>query len=340
MMKRLCLLAAILIAGVIAGPAGAQDADTLRHLKPYLGPDSAVIGRLDVGNVDVEQAEARLRKAGVDADSIDVFKTKFAKTRERLLAAGAKHVYFTNTGGLLQPELLGVVPSNDAAAVVRIVADTPLKARVVGDVVLIGTAKALEHAGKGGGNPSPDWAKVLAKLEAYPSYAAFSPPTVLRRIVLELQPNLPAELGGGPLQPLVDGVLWGAVGFDLSAKPNVEFVLQTKDEAAAKEVETVLDRGIALLKNAPAMQMLPFAAKLLDDHRPKRAGDRFVLARDAAAIGDSLIPFGNFGGPREGSPRPVDEQFQADRHRDAQLSRHLQGVSAAGDGRQERPSLY
>ncbi|HEX3316030.1 MAG TPA: DUF1559 domain-containing protein, partial [Gemmataceae bacterium] len=103
-------------------------------------------------------------------------------------------------------------------------------------------------------------------------------------------PNLPPPLGGGPLQPLVDGVLWAAAGFDLSAKPSVEFVLQTKDEAAAKQVEVVLERGVALLKSNPEIRQVPIVGKLLDEHHPKRVGDRFVLALDAAAIDAMLVP--------------------------------------------------
>ena len=203
----------MLVIAVFVLPAAGQDSDPLRHLAPYLRADSVVVGRLDVANIDVGRVKTLLRKMGVDDAVVDANGAMIAKMRDRLLAAGAKHVYFTNGGGLLQPEALGVVPSNDAQAVAQTLADmNPLKSRIVGNIVLVGSPRALDDAGKGGGMPNPDWAKLLAKLDAYPSYAAFLPPTVLRRIVVELQPNLPAELGGAPMQPLVDAVHWGAVG--------------------------------------------------------------------------------------------------------------------------------
>ena len=283
---------AALVLLMVGASARAQEADPLRHLTPYLGDESVVVGRLDVKNVDVEQIQARLRKLGVDAAMVDAIGTKFAGLRERLLAAGTKHVYFTNVGSLPRPDLLAVAPSTDPQAVVRAISDDPtLKTRVVGNVVLVGTRQGARTCRQGGGNsPSPEWAKVLAKLDAYPSYAVLLPPTTLKRVVVELQPNLPAELGGGSMQSLVDGVSWGAVGFDLSAKPSVEFVLQMKDEAAAKQIEPVLERGIALVKKSREIREVPFAAKLLDDQRPKRIGDRFVLTLDAAAIDATLLP--------------------------------------------------
>jgi Protein of unknown function (DUF1559) len=271
-------------------PATAQDADPLRHLAPYLGEDAVVVGRFDLRNLDVEQVRARLRKMGVDASGVEAFGAQVGKVRQRLLAAGAKHIYFTNAGMLPEPDLLFVIPSDDAqAAAAAIPAEGLMKARVVGKVVLVGSPKGLEGAGKQLGTPSPEWAKLLPKLEAYPSYAALLPPATLKRVLIELQPNLPAELGGGPMQPLLDGIRWGAIGFDLSAKPSVEFSLQTKDEAAAKQIEAVLERGIALLKKTE-LRDLSLVVKLLDEHRPKRVGDRLVASLDAAAIDSTLVP--------------------------------------------------
>jgi hypothetical protein len=285
--QRIALVALLLI----AGPVTAQDAETLRRLTPYLGDDSLLIGRLDVRNVDVAQMQSRFRKMGVEAASVDALGVKFVRIQERLLAAGAKHVYFTNDGILPQPDLLAVVPCTDAQAVAKEFADEPpLKTRIVGNVVLVGTTRSLENAGKRGGTPNPEWAKLLAKLESYPSYLAVLPPPTLRRVLVELQPILPADFGGGSMQALVDGVRWGALGADLSAKPSVEFMAQTKDEETAKMLEPALAKAIDFVKNRSEMSELPFARKLLDEHRPKRVGDRFVSALDAAAIDATLVP--------------------------------------------------
>src|SRR5262249_13648704 len=130
----------------------------------------------------------------------------------------------------------------------------------------------------------------LPKVDSYPSYALFLPPPLLKRVFLELQPDLPPQLGGGPLAPLVDGVRFAVVGVDLSAKTSVDIVLQTKDAASAERIEPVLDKAIALVKKNRADQELPFLTKLIEDHRPKRDGDRFVVSLNAAAIDSVLVP--------------------------------------------------
>ena len=49
-----------------------------------------------------------------------------------------------------------------------------------------------------------------------------------------VSPKLPAELGGGPISVVSQGIRWAAVGIHPPAEPSVTFIIQAKDAAAAQ----------------------------------------------------------------------------------------------------------
>src|SRR5262249_7169598 len=88
----------------------------------------------------------------------------------------------------------------------------------------------------------------------------------------------------------VDGVRWIAAAADLSAKTQIEVVLQAKDEEAVERIEPVLQKAIALFKKSGTVREAPFLATLLEKHPPKRAGDQIRVVLDSAAVDESLAP--------------------------------------------------
>lgn len=103
-----------------------------------------------------------------------------------------------------------------------------------------------------------------------------------RRVIGELLPRLPAEIGGGPTAPLVEGCLWAAVGIDLPPKKlSVRLVIQSRDAAAAKAFEAALSGFYTAVSKLPETQtILPKFNELTKLLTPRVEGDRLVLSLD------------------------------------------------------------
>jgi len=278
-------------------PVHAQQAEPLKHLAPYLGDDSLVIGWIDVENADVGSFVEMLRKIGVPKAEADVHQAQLQKIKDRFLEGGVTHVYFTNVAA--KPgstafslfDVLMIAPATNPQTVRTVLdEDKAAQTHLAGNVVLFGSANAIGQAAKRQGKVNPIWAKALAQTSALPSHVVILPPRVLLRAFSELQPELPAELGGGPTANLIDALQWASIGADLAAKLKVEFLAQMKDEEAAKRIDSMFERYLAIQKKTREAPDVPLFAKLLEDLRPKQAGDKWRLTIDAPTFNSAVLP--------------------------------------------------
>lgn len=69
-------------------------------------------------------------------------------------------------------------------------------------------------------------------VSGYPVQVLLFPPDYVRRTVVELMPELPRQLGGGPSSVLTEGLVWAAFGLD-PAKLRAEIVVQSASAEAA-----------------------------------------------------------------------------------------------------------
>ena len=61
----------------------------------------------------------------------------------------------------------------------------------------------------------------------------FTPPKYFKRVVEEIMPQLPKEIGGGEGAMLTKGCLWAAIGLDLPPQISAKLVIQSQDATAA-----------------------------------------------------------------------------------------------------------
>ncbi len=107
------------------------------------------------------------------------------------------------------------------------------------------------------------------------------PPADTRRVVEELVPRLPNELGGGPSSVLTRGVRWAALGIDVEPK-SLRLVIQSDSREAAEALRAALaDLLKAVAGQTAVRKTLPqfdvIAATLL----PRVDGSRLVLSSEA-----------------------------------------------------------
>jgi hypothetical protein len=131
---------------------------------------------------------------------------------------------------------------------------------VSGSYVVVRTVKGdapLAHSA----NRSETVAAAFAASAEFPIQVLIIPPNHLRRTIVELSPQLPSQLGGGPSRVLTDGLLWASVGFDLE-QLRIHVTVQSASEVAAREFAAHLPKLLSSLYET-ALEKTPFPAPLV-----------------------------------------------------------------------------
>jgi hypothetical protein len=135
----------------------------------------------------------------------------------------------------------------------------------------------------------PELAKAFAAVAGASGQIVILPPRPFLRAQEELAPNLPKELGGGPITVLTRGFQWAAVGIDIAAKMEMKAVVQAKDADAAEALQKLSQQAINSLVVTGTREAPPLAP-LFPLLKPKVEGDRLVLALDDKSIQSVVTP--------------------------------------------------
>src|SRR5271157_140061 len=176
-----------------------------------------------------------------------------------LLKAGAKELYVL---GIL-PEVLSpstspfpiIVPLGegaDARAIGQLLCGggsvkgpvTLPTCAMVHNAVFAGTNEALERVRQLKPVERPELAAAFAALGDTGAELVLTPSADTRRVVEEMLPILPMELGGGPITAVTRGLLWTAVGLTPDPEPRLQFVVQAKDAESSAQALNALGKSI------------------------------------------------------------------------------------------------
>ncbi len=112
-----------------------------------------------------------------------------------------------------------------------------------------------------------------------------------RRVVEELMPTLPAEVGGGSVKVLMRGIQWAAVAMEAPPATSIRFVVQSEDAGKAKELAEFLKSNVARLAKLPmAEKIVPGLGSMVNALTPSVAGDRVTLSLDEKNVATLLKP--------------------------------------------------
>ena len=117
-------------------------------------------------------------------------------------------------------------------------------------------------------------------------------PTDSRRVLEEMVPRFPAEIGGGPITDLTNGLMWAAAGIENADRPALKLVAASRDPEAAKSLVRLAENAVAFLRRSPDVQKaIPDLTQVLPEFKPTVVENRVSLAVDAhqaAALADAL----------------------------------------------------
>jgi Protein of unknown function (DUF1559) len=157
--------------------------------------------------------------------------------------------------------------------------------------VVIGDEATLKRLKKLTPTARPEIAKAFgAGGDGAVHFAAFAT-TDTRKVVEEMLPNLPQQLGGGSIKVLTRGLQWATLKIEFEPNLNVLGIVQTPDNASAKELLALLQTAFTQLSKDKETQAIVRSLPLLEESlMPKVEDDRLVLKLDEKTIASTVKP--------------------------------------------------
>ena len=127
----------------------------------------------------------------------------------------------------------------------------------------------------------PELAAAFAAAGDTAAQVILIPPACTARVVEELAPQLPAELGGGPSSVLTHGIRWAAAGIDVAPHKSFRLVIKSDDAQAALALRGKLVDLLRLAGERPEIRKrVPDFPALAAFLAPKVDGDRLAVVSE------------------------------------------------------------
>jgi prepilin-type processing-associated H-X9-DG protein len=132
--------------------------------------------------------------------------------------------------------------------------------------------------------PRADLTAALAAAGDAPVAVVAIPSETQRRALEEAVPELPPQLGGGPIEAFSQGMSWGVATLRARPRPAFDLAFEAKDAASAAVLGKVM-AGVRdlLLEQAAAQPELARLREAFAKMAPKVEGTRVTMAGDATA---------------------------------------------------------
>jgi hypothetical protein len=300
--------ALVIVAGMVRGAEEKpfDPAARAKVIAPFLEEQTVAVVHVDLTRIDVVASLDEVGRLLPEAQpQIAAGKAAGTALLAGFTQAGVKDIYLGVTlAGPSTPEDLfffavPLSPGANERVIARMIqkyTGEPFSTiERIGDVLLL--TRSREMADRLKSLPpvaerkiSPDLEKAFAAAGDTAAQLVVLPPEYSRRVIAEMMPTLPAEVGGGPSSVLTDGLRWAAVGVDFPPKLALRVTIQSKDNAAAEALAKQL--GILWQKlgeNERVRRELPDLERTAKVLTPTVEGDRLVLVLDQANQGAAAL---------------------------------------------------
>jgi hypothetical protein len=276
MYRHSAVVVGLLIALPAAGAEPKFDADSsAKAVAPFI--DEQTVAVLHV-NLDVIDFDALFKKADMlgkfDAKDKATAKAAAAMTLDILRQVGAHDYYVVvSLADVQQGPPFSVVPmakDGDPKAVadqVKKVYGGLAASDEMHGAVVVGAEETLKRLANLKPTPRPEIAKAFTAAGDGTAQLALFATTDTRKFIEKQMPKLPAELGGGSIQVLTQGLQWAAVRLDTKTDVEIHVTAQAADNVGAKALVGLLDKASkfiredkdfqVLLKDIPAEKLTP-----------------------------------------------------------------------------------
>lgn len=290
-----------ILALLAAGPAVAGEqfdpAARAKAVAPFIDEQTVLIARVDLSQVEVDPiVDKAMELIGqVVPEALadpDKFREDGAQARAMLKKlqaafrqAGGREVYLlfsmADVDFRREPAPLLIIPlaeGADAKALADLCKTVMDVQQRLGDVLFVGTRPTLDRLKALRPVQRPEIAAAFRAAGDSVAQAIFLPPTHAARVIEEMLPKLPEEIGDGPSTAITHGLLWAVASADPPPKMALRLVIQSRDAGAAAAFREKWTAAFQLLgKQKEVRKRVPTFDKIATLLRPKVEGDRLTL---------------------------------------------------------------
>jgi len=160
---------------------------------------------------------------------------------------------------------------------------------VIGNAVVGVKSVILDRVRKMTPHPRPELADAFAAAGDTAAQLLVLPTADNRRVIEELLPDLPPQIGGGPSTVLTHGLMWAAVGVDAPPDTSIRLTIRSRNVGAAEALGRWIQVFLKTMVNIREVsKALPGIDQVTGALTPTVTGDRLTLVLDREKI-DGLL---------------------------------------------------
>ena len=313
MQTALAALVLLAVGQVQADPAAAA---RVKVISRFVDLDVFAVIQVDVAKTDIQKLAARVFGDSPRAILADE-KAQLRRWSDGLKAAGAKEFYLVFSIIDMPGQPFVVVPLSEGAQVEGVAKAIHGEPAPIHNAIVSGSPEVLSRLRREPAAVRPELSAALAAVgqEAAAVRILLLPSADTRRVIEEMLPRFPEELGGGPIADFTRGMLWAAAGVAGEEKPAIRIVAGSRDAESARSLVQLMEKVVRFLRRSPEVaKSAPGLAHALPEFKPVVADNRVTLdvdALEAAAIFDAA----DFAGRRDGLARRASTMASTSRWR-------------------------
>jgi uncharacterized protein DUF1559 len=289
------LLRLLLFGGLlfVKAPAAAAQAPVdaaarAAAIAPFLDEQTVAVARIDLSRIDSAAVIKTLRDVGPANEpqfsrQLDQIETALKMSLAALRGAGIGELFVVvSLQDVPQGPPFLVAPlkpgadAKMAASVLRDLARLPA-GEALGNAAVVGTQDTVERLKKLQPTPRAEVIKGFQMAGDIAAQVVFSPTADTRRVLREMLPRLPDEVGGGSGRALAEGVQWAVLVVEAPPRLSLSLTIQSKDADAAAALRGTIVSGLALMRQTEGPRNMPGLEEVIRILTPQVKGDQLVI---------------------------------------------------------------
>ncbi|HEX5102473.1 MAG TPA: DUF1559 domain-containing protein, partial [Pirellulaceae bacterium] len=259
-LRSLCSLLFLSVPAMALAQAGFDPAARVAAVAPFLDEHTIAVGHVDLKRID---PAAAIRTIGDLAPKDDLdFRKRLVEMEAGLTGvlkslgeAGVTDVYLVaSIADIPQNPPFLVAPikaggnAQVAAEMLGKIIGLPAREEIGGAAVVAKDQAILERLKALKPTPRAELAKAFEIAGDTAAQLIFSPTDDTRRVLREMLPRLPDEIGGGSGKMLADGVQWAVISANAPPKLSLDVRVQSKDEDSAAALRGIVMSAIQVVR--------------------------------------------------------------------------------------------
>jgi len=257
---------------------------------PYLDDQALVVARIDLAQIDPAAVVETLSKLAPPDDKNFPKQLSALEQRIKQLVAALAQLDVRELYAVIS---LADFPKEPLFVVAPLKAGTNAEQTAAGlrqlfhfeavvarpESVAVGKGSTIERLKSLRPTPRPEFVRGFERAGDVAIQLVVSPSEDTRRVLREMLPRLPDEVGGGSGKTLADGVQWATVSVQAPPRLAISAVIQSRDAESATALRGTIISALQLLARAPEVRkqwpQVDDFARLLT---PRLSGDKLLFS--------------------------------------------------------------